>query len=296
MLMAMAWTPLAAPAASRASVNYSVTAETVDAGGGRSVSAAYVNHGSVAGIGGVSSAGAPVLLAKHSYVGQLYELAGLNVTAADTNVNEGATWQLNAIATLDDTSVLPLAGPQVVWSVVSGPIAGINSSGLATADYVYQDTAAAVRGDSGGPFNLLGLRIVNIGNDDFGLYAGDGMEDGWQAAHFGTNNPNAAPGADPDGDGQTNYFEWVADTLPTNAQSRFHLSIAAAPSQPTWKDIQFSPCYPSRTYSVRHCANLMTGAFCALTGTVSDVGDVRTVTDTNAPAAARFYQVRIVCP
>ena len=42
----------------------------------------------------------------------------------------------------------------------------------------------------------------------------------WQIAHFGsTSNPLAASTADPDGDGQTNYQEFLAYTDPNDAES-----------------------------------------------------------------------------
>ncbi|HEY4282882.1 MAG TPA: hypothetical protein VGM62_07430, partial [Chthoniobacterales bacterium] len=42
----------------------------------------------------------------------------------------------------------------------------------------------------------------------------------WQIQHFGsTSNPLAAAEADPDGDGQTNYQEFLAYTDPNNAAS-----------------------------------------------------------------------------
>jgi PKD repeat protein len=42
----------------------------------------------------------------------------------------------------------------------------------------------------------------------------------WQIQYFGsTNNPSAAPGADPDGDGQSNLAEFLAGTNPTNSAS-----------------------------------------------------------------------------
>jgi len=42
----------------------------------------------------------------------------------------------------------------------------------------------------------------------------------WQVAHFGSaNNPDAGTDADPDGDGRTNYYEFLAGTDPNNAGS-----------------------------------------------------------------------------
>ena len=46
----------------------------------------------------------------------------------------------------------------------------------------------------------------------------------WQAQYFGDpSNPSAAPGADPDGDGLSNWDEFLAGTNPTNRDSAFRL-------------------------------------------------------------------------
>ena len=66
-----------------------------------------------------------------------------------------------------------------------------------------------------------------------GSYAADGVGDDWQFQYFGLNNPNAAPLLDPDGDGQNNLFEFTAGLVPTNPLSRFLVSIAPVPGQPT---------------------------------------------------------------
>ncbi len=50
----------------------------------------------------------------------------------------------------------------------------------------------------------------------------------WQIQYFGsTNNPNAAPTADPDGDGQDNMAEFLAGTDPTGGASTFRITSIA---------------------------------------------------------------------
>ena len=51
------------------------------------------------------------------------------------------------------------------------------------------------------------------------------------------NNPNAGPALDPDGDGQTNLFEFTAGLIPTDPQSRFALAIAPVSGQPAQQKI-----------------------------------------------------------
>ena len=84
---------------------------------------------------------APAETAKSGYIGQLYEVAGLVVNATPvTTVNEGGTLQLSAAQLLDDATTLAVSGSSVAWSVASGPLTSISTTGLATASTVYQNT------------------------------------------------------------------------------------------------------------------------------------------------------------
>ena len=297
ILTAALMVPCAVFAGSRSSANYSVPADTVDAGGRKTSSASYSNDGSLGGIGGISSAAAPVTLAKHSYIGQLYDLQGLVLSATPISVNEGATRQLNAVAQFDDATTLNLSSSAPQWSVVSGPIQSINAAGLATAGVVYENTPATVRADYSGLFGTLDLKVLDVDPDNFGSYAGDGLPDIWQVQNFGLNNPRAGPTNDPDGDNQNNRFEYIAGTNPNDAASRFRLSIELVPGQPTRKNLVFSPRLADRTYTAQFKLDLGAGAFADLAGTsTSDVGPVRTVTDLNATQLYKFYRVQITFP
>ena len=77
-----------ARAASRSSANYSVPADTQDAGGRRATSASYSNSGCVGGVAGLGAVAAPAETAKHGYLGQLYDVKSLQLSANPTNVNE----------------------------------------------------------------------------------------------------------------------------------------------------------------------------------------------------------------
>ncbi|HXG48052.1 MAG TPA: hypothetical protein VNO52_10545 [Methylomirabilota bacterium] len=293
-LAAVAW-PVGAEAASRSSANYTVPADTADAGGGRTTSASYSHTGSLGGFGGLSTAG-PVL-ARHGYLGQIYDVTGLQVAASPNSVNEGATRQLTARVQLDDATTLVLDPNQVTWSVQSGPITSISPGGLASAGVVYENTAATVRGVYLGQAANVGLLVLNVNNDNFGGYAGDGLDDAWQVSYFGLNNPLANPSADADGDGQNNRFEHVANTIPTDAESRFRMIIDRVVGHEDRKAIVFWPRYPSRTYTVEHTADLAVGPFVPLDPiTTTDNGVVRTVTDMGATDPQRTYRVRITFP
>ena len=276
---------------------YATTATTVDAGGSHATSANYSQDASMGGIGGVSTAAAPAETAKHGYVAQLAEVTGIQVTAAPASVNESSTRQLAANQILDDATTAVLDPATVAWSVLSGPVSSVSSSGLATAGIVYQATPATVQGSWGGNLSTLALTVLNVNKDDYLAYAADGIDDDWQVQYFGAPpNADAGPTADPDGDGQKNLFEFLAGVIPNNPSSRFLFRIDSVPGQPMQKKLAFSPRLPDRTYTVETNAGLGP-AWSPLPGaTVSDNGSERTVTDPNASAANKFYRVNISKP
>ena len=184
---------------------------------------------------------------------------------------------------------------------MSGPLTSISSSGLATAGAVFQNTAAIVQGISNGFTGSLSLTVLNTTPDNFGSYAGDGLGDDWQVQFFGLNNPNAAPLLDPDGDGQTNAFEFTAGLVPTDPASRFVLTISDIPGQPIWKKLTFRPRLLDRTYTVKAKARLLTGSYLPLSNPSAPTdsgpdGQTRAITDLNAVGTTKFYQVEITKP
>jgi hypothetical protein len=150
-----------AHAAQRSSASYSVITDTVDLGGDRSTSAIYTNDGNAGGAGGLSTATAANEFSKDGYAGQLYDVTSLAVTAATdpATVAGGATLPLGAWQVLDDGSFLAVDASSVAWSVVNGPVAGISSTGLASAGPVSQNTGATIQATYAGNTGLLGLTV-----------------------------------------------------------------------------------------------------------------------------------------
>jgi hypothetical protein len=77
LLLLVPLTVSPAIAGDRTSANYAITTDTTDAGGLHAASAGYANDGSASGIAGISTAAAPAASAKHGFIAQLYEIAGL---------------------------------------------------------------------------------------------------------------------------------------------------------------------------------------------------------------------------
>lgn len=103
-----------------------------------------------------------------------------------------------------------------------------------------------------------------------------------EASHWGD-------AADPDMDMQDNTYEFVADTDPNSAASKFQFQVANGASG---IDLVFSPVSGARTYTVEFVGQIGQ-AFAPVTGgAVIDQGNIRTV-NVAADAPQRFYRVRI---
>ena len=282
----------------RTSASYTVTTDTVSHGGTRASSAAYTNDGSAGGIVGISSVTTPAETMKSGYIGQLTEVAALQIIASPTTVNEGTSRQLTGTATLDDATTSALIGTDVAWSVQSGPLTSISTGGLATAGIVYQNTTATTQGLYFGVTGTLNLTVVNVNTDDLPGYSGDAIDDAWQAQYFGLNNPLAAPGAVTDGTGLTNLFKFTAGLIPNNSASKFTFDPQPVPAAPGQMKLVIHPRLADRTYTIKTSTTLGAGAvWTTLTGhTISDSGLTRTITDTDASGARKFYRVEILKP
>lgn len=279
------------------SANYTLAPDALDHGGLRGTSASYtLNASHMPG----NHATSTTYTLRTGFAGQLADAiaTAIDLTASPLTVNEAGTRQITATLIFDDLSTQPLAGESVSWNIQSGPIASIGTSGLVTAATVYQDTDAVIQGTCQGLTDTLSLTVLNTSPDNFGSYAADGIDDDWQVLHFNLPpNPNAAPGADPDYDGQSNLFEFTAGVIPTSGTSRFLVQAMPVTGQPGQKKIAFSPRFDTRTYSVQTSTTLQPVSWLPLTSlTTSDAGAVRTVTDTSATGTRKFYRVQITRP
>ncbi len=269
------------------SANYTLAPDTVDGGGLRGTSASYTVNASVTSGGAGSSA---AYAARTGFAGQLLDPAGLSLAASPLTVNEGDTRQLSSTLLYDDSTTAPLIASDVAWSVASGPLAGLSPTGLATAAAVYQETAAVARGTYQTFTATLGLTIVNVLPDNFGIYAGDGIPDDWQVHFFGVNNPEAGPLRDPDLDGWHNLFEYNACIIPTDPISTFSMSIEEVPGG--GHQVSFSPRFPDCNYTILGSSDLSLWELVA--GTITDTGNIRTILDPLGSGPRRFYCVNVL--
>lgn len=288
-----------AVATPRTSTDYSIAAETLDFGGHRAASANYTNDGSITPVTDISSEATTATVAKHGYIGQLYDVLGFGILFTDNYPPEEGTTQVIPLRTLDDGSHLSIPLNDVVYSALNGPVASISAQGLITTSPVDEETPALIRAvltGVDGAVAELQIFVQDTLPDNFGTYAADGLPDSWQRQYFGRGNPLASPLLDPDGDGQTNLFEYTAGLVPTDPLSRFQLRILPVPGFPSRKDIVFSPRFEDRTYEVT--SNLqLSGPWSPLVDCeTNDSADQRTVTDKLAIDPKKFYHVEITKP
>lgn len=142
-------------------------------------------------------------------------------------------------------------------------------------------------------------RIVD-GATDLGAYEydgdrydsdGDGIPDNWEVRH-GLDPTNPADAFDDyDGDGFTNYEEWIADTNPRDEHSFFHLVGIDTVSS---FEITFV-CTNSRLYSLYFTTNLVDGPWLPVSGQLYIPGaahGVMSLADTNE-TPFRAYRVEV---
>ena len=275
----------------RIGTDYKISIESMD-NGGTAVSADYSANSAIGGSGGIAVGVDPII--KHGYIGQLYEIKSVNLSATPNTVNEVETRQISAMAALDDESILVLQDSDPDWSINGWPLASVSSEGIVTAAAVYESTSGTVSAVYNTCSGLLSLVVLDVDTDNYGSYAGDDLEDGWQVYHFGIDNPDAAPWKDPDSDGQSNSYEWVVGTDPTTNTSRFNMWIETVSGVSTQIDIVFNPAFVDRDYIVQKRSDLMSGSWTDMAiFAESTNGTERTMRDLNATDKSAFYRVQV---
>lgn len=275
-----------------------LTTSTLDGGGQRVASANYTIDGSLTAIAGMSASPGDTQIARHGYIGQLTEVVALELVGSPHEVDEETAAQLAGLAVNDDDTVTVVAGHAVAWDPPDWPLDSIDAAGLALADAVYEDTPGLFSGTWLGISGTGAVQVMNVDDDNFGLYANDGLPDWWQVQYFGLDNPNAFPGGDPTGTGQDNWFRYIAGLNPTNANEVFTFHIQRVPDAPGEIALRYNPVREGREYAIRYTSDLVDPDWQAVTPLGPPITNVQEVTvhDLGATDTMKLYQIEIRLP
>jgi hypothetical protein len=218
-----------------------------------------------------------------------------NGAAASTIVQSSLDW--NAYTTGGIQVSRSASGLWELKVDANGGFDNLVSAGTGT-DTTYSDTTYF-----GLFFDFTATRAGYLWMDDVRIWQtnsvstdgdGDGMADWWETLHF-TNGTAALPGDDADGDGSSNYGEFIADTVPTNNGSVF--ALAGASNIPggifyfSWSSAA------DRVYSVHITTNVITTAFAAWSNNISATPPINLLRDaTHTNDQRLYYKVNVTWP
>jgi hypothetical protein len=147
------------------------------------------------------------------------------------------------------------------------------------------------------------LIVTNVGSGQHALWLNTNntpslatLYSNWAAAWFGANAANPAIAgmtADPDGDGQNNYSEFIAGTDPTNPQSVFQIGgvVNTAPFSISLSGVA------GRAYTLQRTASLAAPVWVSVATNGPLAANQTTVlADPQSPLSATFYRVAVNLP
>lgn len=271
-----------------------LTHTTFDSAGGRSVGGTITNDATLGTIGGEMYDSAP-LVVRSGFVGQLWDPVSLSITPQSASMQENSILQLSASVLGDDGIVQPLSA-SLTWETAS-VFLGVDAAGLFVSTSLPSNQVASVIARSGELTGHAEILLLDVTADDFGDFAGDGLDDAWQWMWFAGDPTQGQPGDDGDGDGQDNAFEFLAGTTPIDGTSFLQTWIASEPNQPTVKQLFFKPWIAGRNYVWEWSSDLQQPWQQVEGDPVEpEPSGAARATDDMAIEARKFYRLQIALP
>ena len=207
-------------------------------------------------------------------------LGSPDISSSTGNNNYAATWLNIATAGLTGTATL---GTLTVTIPADAP------SSAAYAIH-FDHASASPNGIASFPKQTLtGLILMS---DRSGSIYGDGIPDSWRFRYFGTaNNILSQAAADADGDGASNWHEYIAGTDPTDPKSVLRVSTGQAVTQQSQDCVIHWPSVADMRYLIERSATLFEPNWIPVstnTGTGTDMEFLD-----SGGGTIRFYRVNV---
>jgi uncharacterized repeat protein (TIGR01451 family) len=207
-----------------------------------------------------------------------------------TGTYDVSLWYPTKAGAASNTPVTITGATNAVFTNVNQTIHGGSWQLMAAGMYFAQGAGGTLVIDNniGGTNNSVVANAVkwayNVSQDN---PANGAVPAWWAEFYFGA---NVAGSADADGDGYSNYAEYVLGTCPTNSSD--HLQFWAGAGASGNVTVTFAPYQGGRVYQLQSTANAANPSWLTLTNTVSaTTNGTGLFTVSNAGGAALFYRL-----